>query len=206
LHDVPYSSFDVVVTKEDCMKQCRNCGLLKEDDEFWAKRKNGRRVLRATCKVCYKLRIAAQPSDDYPHGRTCTTCGECKPLESFHKHAICLYGREPICKVCKANKRRLRDAANPERARSVDLKAKYGITLEEYEAMSKRQDGRCAICGTSQAKLVVDHHHTTRRVRSLLCHLCNAMIGCAREDAEILANGIRYLQQHGAQQAAITSG
>jgi recombination endonuclease VII len=68
----------------------------------------------------------------------------------------------------------------------MDLKAKYGITLEDYAAMLERQDGQCAICGTADEKLVVDHNHTTGRVRSLLCHLCNALIGCAREDVAIL--------------------
>lgn len=178
------------------MKQCRICGITKDASAFLVKRKNGRIALRGTCKQCYDKQIARMTAADQTLERQCTTCGERKPLTAFHKHRICLYGREPICKRCKADKRRLRDAQYPERARSVDLKAKYGITLEDYEAMHARQGGRCAICGTAEAKLVVDHEHVTRRVRSLLCHLCNAMIGCAREDAAILAAGIGYLRRH----------
>jgi len=87
----------------------------------------------------------------------------------------------------------VRERNNPRQARNVDLKAKYGITIEDYEAMFARQSGQCAICGREDQKLVVDHHHATGRVRSLLCHLCNAMIGCAREQPEILRRGAAYL-------------
>ncbi len=64
--------------------------------------------------------------------------------------------------------------------------------------MYARQGGRCAICGTAAEKLVVDHNHKTGKVRELLCHLCNAMIGCAREDTAILVNAAAYLyhEQH----------
>src|SRR5258708_7892235 len=110
------------------MKQCRVCGIAKDVSAFLVKRKNGRTVLRGTCKQCYDERIARMTAADSTLVRQCTTCGERKPLIAFHKHRICLYGREPVCKQCKADKRRLRDAKFPEQARSVDLKAKYGIT------------------------------------------------------------------------------
>ena len=75
----------------------------------------------------------------------------------------------------------------------MDLKAKYGLTLEQYDEMRARQEGKCAICGDDKSKLVIDHNHRTGRVHSLLCHLCNAMIGCAREDIAILASAAAYL-------------
>jgi hypothetical protein len=78
------------------------------------------------------------------------------------------------------------------------LKYQYGITIEQYHAMHARQSGKCAICGSSESKLVVDHNHKTGKVCELLCHLCNAMIGCAREDIAILVNAAVYLyhEQH----------
>ena len=75
----------------------------------------------------------------------------------------------------------------------MDLKAKYGISLDDYTAMHERQQGCCDICGTADERLVVDHNHRTGRVRGLLCHLCNAMIGCAREDLDILISALAYL-------------
>jgi hypothetical protein len=93
-----------------------------------------------------------------------------------------LYGIEPVCKACKIARRKQYVKLYPERARAADLQYHYGITLEEYDAMLVRQAGKCAICGWAYQKLVVDHNHVTGAVRSLLCHLSNALIGCARED------------------------
>jgi hypothetical protein len=97
--------------------------------------------------------------------------------------------------LCRLKKRREYGRKYPERIRNTDLKAKYGITIADYEAMYERQGGKCAICGTAEEKLVVDHNHQTGKVRELLCHLCNAMIGCAREDIAILVSAVAYLQR-----------
>lgn len=68
--------------------------------------------------------------------------------------------------------------------------AKYGLTLEEWVALSP--DGVCAICKAkpSTGRLVVDHQHIRgwkkkppeerkKFVRGLLCWTCNYFI-CAR--------------------------
>lgn len=46
--------------------------------------------------------------------------------------------------------------------------------------------------GTPRA-LGVDHHHTTGKVRGLLCVSCNNAIGLLFESIEILGNAIQYL-------------
>lgn len=66
-------------------------------------------------------------------------------------------------------------AANADRKRSYSL-AQFGITVEQYDAMLKRQGGVCAICGRPPKKkrLAVEHDHgPTKRVRGLACHQCN---------------------------------
>ena len=45
-------------------------------------------------------------------------------------------------------------------------------------------------------KLCVDHNHATGKVRKLLCHDCNTMIGKAKEDIQILESAINYLKKH----------
>lgn len=176
------------------MKRCTQCGALKNETEFWRERKGGI-ALRARCIECCKGDPRDHSQDEQPLGKTCSACGKWKPLSAFHKHRICRYGVESICKQCKFEKRKARDAMYPDRVRRMDLKAKYGITLEDYNAMHARQNGQCAICGTSEEKLVVDHNHKTGQVRELLCHLCNAMIGCAREDIAILTAAVAYLRR-----------
>lgn len=52
------------------------------------------------------------------------------------------------------------------------------MTRDEYEALWRQQAGVCAICGGSNngKHLVVDHDHSTRQVRGLLCGGCNNAI------------------------------
>lgn len=109
-----------------------------------------------------------------------------------------------MCKLCKYLKRKERDLADSRRVRRLDLKAKYNLTLQDFDAMLAEQQGKCAICESSERNLVVDHHHATGRVRRLLCDLCNTMIGYAREDPAILLAGAAYLCVHEAPGAAAT--
>lgn len=84
------------------------------------------------------------------------------------------------------------------RTRAYQLKAKYGITLADYETMLEQQNGVCAICRTlgdqpRRKFLCVDHCHTTKKVRGSLCSGCNAMLGQARDQIIILEAAINYL-------------
>jgi len=60
---------------------------------------------------------------------------------------------------------------------------KYGITLNQYNELLKRQNGVCLLCKNKTAyrtkgrNLFVDHNHKTREIRGLLCSRCNTMIG-----------------------------
>lgn len=82
--------------------------------------------------------------------------------------------------------------------RENSLRRDYGITSADYNEMFDEQEGCCAICGTHQSemgkRLMVDHDHKTGRVRSLLCHHCNALLGFARDDVNALEAAIRYLR------------
>jgi hypothetical protein len=87
---------------------------------------------------------------------------------------------------------------------SAILRHKYGIDLDAYEEMLKKQKGVCLICGKSETKktryggistLHIDHDHTNGRIRGLLCHKCNCAIGMFCEDTQILEKAIKYLSQ-----------
>lgn len=74
------------------------------------------------------------------------------------------------------------------------LKGKYNMTPQEYEDMVLKQDGKCAICQEiPERKLHVDHNHSTREVRGLLCTRCNTAIGLLRENTAFLLAAIKYL-------------
>lgn len=145
----------------------------------------------------------------------CISCGIDKPLSEFSKHTkrydaryhkcapekigkIYGCGHLSICKSCRSIRRK--SQYNPEIARNESLKNLYGITLIEYQEMLVRQNNRCFICGTLEKdcvknRLFVDHDHTTGKVRGLLCHHCNALLGLAKDDPEILIKTISYLRE-----------
>ena len=78
--------------------------------------------------------------------------------------------------------------APKDKARAYRLMRLYGITLEQYGKMLERQGGKCAICSNPPKKgsrrLAVDHcHDETKRVRGLLCFVCNRrFLGRGREN------------------------
>lgn len=80
-------------------------------------------------------------------------------------------------------------------ARKRDLRAKYGITPEQFLAMVEKQEGRCAIC-TRTRLLHVDHRHSDGKVRELLCFKCNAGIGQLEDNPELLRAAALYLERH----------
>ena len=105
-----------------------------------------------------------------------------------------------------ARKWQARKVANPGWERARDLKRKYGITTERYEEMLSQQNGLCAICNKPESKidtqngnfiaLAVDHCHTTKKVRGLLCNRCNTTIGRIEESIELLRAMEVYMQRH----------
>ena len=143
--------------------------------------------------------------------RTCNTCEEIKPLSEFYRAKGCKGGMRPRCKVCcrigpSAQKRiehhrawdRLYNKTHREQIRNTQLIRKYGITLDDYNLMLENQEHRCKICGSTDpadrsGRLVVDHCHTTTRVRGLLCHKCNSALGLFKDDRAIIRSALNYL-------------
>jgi hypothetical protein len=84
----------------------------------------------------------------------------------------------------------------PRHRRDAYLKARYGISLEQYELMLRRQGGVCAICGEQPAgSLYVDHCHATSKVRGLLCQRCNCGLGYYRDDQRLTMAATAYLRK-----------
>jgi hypothetical protein len=94
-------------------------------------------------------------------------------------------------------------AARRNTQREVNLRLKFGLTLEDYDALVEEQEGKCAICGTIPVgddlyrkgkKLAVDHNHDTGKVRGLLCDLCNRALGQFHDDPNLLRRAIDYIE------------
>jgi hypothetical protein len=74
------------------------------------------------------------------------------------------------------------------------LKARYGLTVADYERMLEEQRGVCAICGNEMDPPCVDHDHATGKVRGLLCKSCNWILGRAKDNPDIFRRAILYLE------------
>lgn len=71
-------------------------------------------------------------------------------------------------------------AANPRDRRDYQLRLRYGITLEQWEDLFSRQGCVCGLCRSDkpgQRGWATDHDHETGRVRGILCHRCNLILG-----------------------------
>jgi hypothetical protein len=113
-----------------------------------------------------------------------TNCSQC------HKEFLPPTWRHKLCgSVCKrarrayqyrtwyvSNTAKARASGNLHRklnARRIDLWRKYKITPETYDTMYAAQNGCCGICLKPFDLLHVDHDHTSKMVRGLLCFRCN---------------------------------
>lgn len=85
--------------------------------------------------------------------------------------------------------------------RRHDLKRKYGVTPEWYDAQLEKQEGKCAICSRTEVdkkgrKLAVDHNHETGQVRGLLCARCNFSIAAFEYDPDFGTKALNYLARY----------
>ena len=83
---------------------------------------------------------------------------------------------------------------------------KYGITSVEREELLASQNRECKICFTKidfysgrevdnpTARAVVDHCHTTGKVRGILCNRCNLGLGHFKDSKSALIRAIAYLE------------
>lgn len=72
----------------------------------------------------------------------------------------------------------------------------------EVLAMYHAAGSQCPIClQTPEARLVLDHDHTTGAVRGFICAKCNTALGMAGDSASRLRKMAEYLEQHGATEA-----
>jgi hypothetical protein len=80
-------------------------------------------------------------------------------------------------------------------SRKSHLKLKYNLTLENYYKMYENQNKKCLICNKKLSKLNIDHDHYTGKVRGLLCHGCNLLLGLVHDNSKILLKAIKYLNE-----------
>ena len=131
----------------------------------------------------------------------CKSCDTTKPIDDFYLRNKTSMVRHSTCKEC--DKKRVKENHDPVAYRNAELQRRYGITQTDYEVMIAEQNNKCAICNTTEpggrhnsGYFVVDHCHTTGKVRKLLCHNCNTALGLVGDNTQTLQSMIEYLQEH----------
>lgn len=86
---------------------------------------------------------------------------------------------------------------NPRAHKAQALRSRYDLTADDYDAMVLQQQGLCAICGRppKRNRLHVDHCHTTKRVRGLLCVTCNTRLAVIEDPSKFLTAALAYLHR-----------
>lgn len=127
------------------------------------------------------------------------TCGKCKEVKSQADFALHSHTKDRLrtwCRECmNAYSKMRRSAAGYQK--KYDLK-KYGLTLEQFNAMRGEQGHKCKICQTHEDHMLwnilyVDHDHVSGKVRGLLCSDCNKALGTFKDDPDLLESAKQYL-------------
>lgn len=174
------------------LKTCNKCNELLHRDEFWND-KHAKDGKTTRCIACLKKKWAENPGRPRK-GRAkyvtlteklCRGCDQILPASSFGARNERGGGKalRSRCKKCVSKSHKAWREKNPDASRNRNLMSKYGITEDQYLQMLEWQNGGCALCGSKESKwssspwLHVDHDHKTGKVRGLLCHTCNIVVG-----------------------------
>ena len=106
--------------------------------------------------------------------------GQDSLMPIFGRADLCSDGMQANCKQCAKERRRERNGVND---------------IYDEQKMYAEQEGKCKLC-TVELHLPyrysadpqgarVDHDHKTGKVRGLLCHRCNSMIGMFEATLEV---------------------
>lgn len=132
----------------------------------------------------------------------CPKCSTNKPVLEFYNSKSSKDKHSSYCKKCQNLRSTSYARENKDKIPTLGytLKRRYGITTKDYEQMLIKQEFKCAICGTlkcpSGRNFAVDHDHTTKKIRGLLCSPCNTGLGQYQDSTELLQKAIKYLKEN----------
>jgi hypothetical protein len=187
----------------DVVKICKIHGELTAEKAYYRKNRD-----KYECRECMRLSEKNRPKREYKGSFAEYHRNHAKEWRRQNSAAL----NEKIREDRKNNPEKYREwernkrYKDVEKSRYLDVLKKHKITSSDYENMFNSQDGVCAICnkeevrlsrnGVTITRLVIDHCHSTNKIRGLLCHLCNTAIGKFKDNIELLQAAIRYLKEH----------
>lgn len=143
-------------------------------------------------KASQAKRLAIQKNERYYLGSVCVA------HSSLEGKRYVSDSRCPLCAGAKVAAYRKTPRGRANVIANARLR-KYGVTPEQFQQLLDGQQGRCAICSAAQPggrdnAWHLDHNHTTRKVRGVLCHKCNVALGLFGDSAALLRAAVIYLE------------
>lgn len=179
------------------------------------------RTVAASKRLKPKRRLASLNADGIL-SKFCSKCDLEKPVTEFGEYAGGLDGHRNVCNSCRAPHRRAHyqrhrtkilekgkrlRKENPRLVRDKDLRARFKITIEEFEQRFLDQGSKCAGCGTTDPgskSWMMDHDHSCcpssttcgKCLRAVLCQGCNSALGHAKDNPKRLRDLADYVERH----------
>lgn len=141
--------------------------------------------------------------------KVCGKCKEEKPLAEFHKSKRHKQGVKNECANCTNSYLRRHYQINKElynnKSREGHYLRRYGLTYFDYLSMCESVGSCCQICskelqvaGPGIGKgcmdiCVVDHCHSTGKIRGILCQTCNRGLGLFKDNSKVLQKASDYI-------------
>jgi len=121
--------------------------------------------------------------------KVCSHCHKLQSLDNFCKDKGSKDGHTYLCSPCRKIYRKKQSGqrsdyykTNKDLLENKRLLYKYGISSLDREIAFKNQNYKCKICKVQDKNLHIDHNHTTRKFRALLCGNCNTAYGLLKEN------------------------
>ena len=160
-------------------RTCNQCEIEKPLTEFRLAVSRGSQHYRRTCKQCTLLQRKKHPNYEQ------------------HKRNSALQQKNHPDRLQRSRARDAkRELSSTTCGRARKLKCRYGLTLEEYNALVFTQSGLCASCQNLTNPLYVDHDHSTGMVRGLLCKNCNLALGNLFDDPKRAQGLLKYIIEY----------
>lgn len=176
---------------------CRVCRQRMPISEFYKNHcySGGYNTRCKTCELEYDRKRMAKCNIVTSGNKKCSFCLETKDVSNFSKRLRSKDGLRNRCKQCDRSEEKKYRQRNTAKQRLTKIRQMYGLEPEQYEALIKKQDGKCAICHCI-VTLVVDHCHKSGKVRGLLCRKCNTGLGMFEDNIKIINSSIKYLKEY----------
>lgn len=163
------------------------CGKVREFSSkqyFYKARKHNK-----LCKSCSNsIQLGGKGYLIKDNQKLCSFCHEYKDFDNFGTN-----GDDKLksrCKDCQLK-------YNIKYHKEVFRFDRYGITKEAFKQMLDNQHYMCSICKKpiDERSSHIDHCHSTKKVRGILCEKCNKGLGQFDDNVEYLNNAIKYLSK-----------